>query len=105
MSLAFPIRERIDRERVQGRRRVGARGRPTEARQGAGSTVHVAKYRIEAGMKDHAMVCEEVFLLPTEGPGMPPRKRTHTVLLISDEPFEGGDPQVEATPSQQRLTQ
>ena len=56
-------------------------------------------------MKDHAMVCEEVFLLPTEGPGMPPRKRTHTVLLISDEPFEGGDPQVEATPSQQRLTQ
>jgi hypothetical protein len=60
--------------------------------------IHVAEYQLQAGKTYQALVFEESFALPPEGPGKPPRRRTSLVLHLSDRPFVGGKPQVEATP-------
>jgi hypothetical protein len=61
--------------------------------------IYVAEYRLEAGKTYHAMVFEESYHLPPEAPDKPPRKATAVVLHISDRPFKGGKPQIEATPA------
>ncbi|MGC4121344.1 MAG: hypothetical protein QM765_43560 [Myxococcales bacterium] len=61
--------------------------------------IYVAEYRLQAGKKFHAVVFEDVYRLPPEGPGKPPRQGKRTVLRISDKPFkQDGAPQGEATP-------
>ena len=61
--------------------------------------VFAAEYRLQAGKKLHAVVFEDVYRLPPEGPGKPPRQGRRTVLRISDQPFKkDGEPAVEATP-------
>jgi hypothetical protein len=61
--------------------------------------VFAAEYRLQAGKKFHAVVFEDVFRLPPDGPGKPPRQGKRTVLRLSDKPFKkDGEPQVEATP-------
>jgi len=63
-----------------------------------GKPVFVAEYRLEAGKKVQAVVHEDSFLLPPEGPGKPPRKGKRTVLRLSTKPFKDGEPTLEATP-------
>ena len=63
------------------------------------AAVFVAEYRLEAGKSYHALVREDRYHLPPEGPGKPPCPAQRQVLCISDRPFEGTAPQVEATPA------
>jgi len=67
--------------------------------------VFAAEYRLQAGTKCHALVHEDVYNLPPDGPGKPPRQGKRTVLWISDKPFKkDGQPQVEATPGYRHWT-
>jgi hypothetical protein len=60
--------------------------------------VHVAEYRLEAGKTYFALVHEDSYHLPPQGPGQRPRRATKLVLWLSDKPFADGKPQVEITP-------
>lgn len=67
--------------------------------------VAVAEYRLQAGKKAHAIVHEDVYRLPPDGPGKPPREGKRTVLRLSDKPFKkDGTPAVEATPGYRHWT-
>ncbi|MBI5549155.1 MAG: hypothetical protein HY901_35160 [Deltaproteobacteria bacterium] len=61
-------------------------------------SAHVAEYRLEAGKTFEAVMHEETYLLPPNGPGQPPGKGKNLVLRISEKPFKDGEPQVGATP-------
>ncbi len=59
---------------------------------------YVAEFRLEAGKTYDAVVHEDVYKLPPNGPGQPPGKGKKTVLRISNKPFKGSEPTVEPTP-------
>jgi hypothetical protein len=70
------------------------RARMKEEKKG----LYAAEHCLEVGKTYHALVRDDEYLLPPDGPGSAPRTGHNRVLLISDRPFVDGKPVGEVTP-------